>query len=133
VEKLLSGLLAAIPVLGLSAGPCSSKEATYKPIFEDAVRTVSARMYSDILRNACLDGRLYPASYIKNGFKRHYEELRLSVLGHGYTIIYTAIIQTNLPHIIAPLSQVAFDAERRLALPAQFGCFRAYWLDGSRR
>ena len=126
MEKFSSGLLAAMLALGLPPGPCLSGDMV---ITERAVRTASARMYSDILRYACLNGRRYPVKYIRNGFKRHYEEMRLRLLGDGVTIIATTMIQPNLPHMIGPLSQMDFDAERRLALPPQFGCFRAYWRD----
>ena len=130
MEKFVLGLLAATLMLGLSAGPCLSTDALpYKPISEEAVRAASARMYSDILTSACLTGHRYPADQIENGFRRHYEEARLAFIYDGHTIIPTIQIQTNLLRATAPLSQMAFDAKRRLILTRQFGCFRAYWLD----
>jgi hypothetical protein len=91
------------------------------------VRTVSARLYSDILEAACLNGRRYPRSQIESGFKRHFDEMRLMLIGEGYTIVPN-VTENNSSW---SLSEMAFDAERRLDLSPQFGCFQAYWLDDS--
>ncbi len=120
----MAGLLAAMLVA--SAGPCWSNDAS-KQISEDALRLTSARMYSGILRQECLHGRRYAQSRIENGFKRHFEEMRLQLIADGYTIV-PSVTENNAPWI---LSEMAFDANRRLGIPRQFGCLDAYWLDGN--
>ncbi|MGX5848918.1 hypothetical protein ACWGTO_17750 [Mesorhizobium sp. PL10] len=69
-----------------SAGRCWSN-GTNKQISEDALRTISAQMYSGILSQECMHGRRYPQSRIENGFKRHFEEMRLRLIADGYTIV----------------------------------------------
>ncbi|WP_192179003.1 hypothetical protein [Mesorhizobium amorphae] len=113
-------------MLVASAGPCWSNDAS-KQISEDALRLTSARMYSGILRQECLHGRRYAQSRIENGFKRHFEEMRLQLIADGYTIV-PSVTENNAPWI---LSEMAFDANRRLGIPRQFGCLDAYWLDGN--
>ncbi|CAH2403592.1 conserved hypothetical protein [Mesorhizobium escarrei] len=99
----------------------------YKPITEEALRTASARLYSDILRQQCMQGRRYSQSQIENGFKRHFEETRLTIVEEGYTIVPN----TTEDNSLWTLSELGFDVQRRFDLPSQFGCFRAYWLDGT--
>jgi hypothetical protein len=111
-------------MLVASAGRCWSKD-TNKQIAEDALRTISAQMYSGILSQECMHGRRYTQSRIENGFKRHFEEMRLRLIADGYTIV---------PNVTESNSQwthweMAFDAKRRLGMPGQFGCLHAYWLD----
>ena len=50
---------------------------------------------------------------------------RLQLVAEGYTIVPDAI-ENNSPWA---LSEMEFDAKRRLGIAPQFGCFRAYWLD----
>jgi hypothetical protein len=116
------GLLTATLASGLSGGLCLSEEVPPSlSISEEDARTNSAGMYSHILRRACLNGHRYSWSNISRGFERHYQEYKLGLAGDGYTII-----PMRRP---ASVSQVAFDANRRQALPPQLGCHRAYWLD----
>ena len=56
MARFLAGLLAA--TLVASAGRCWSKD-TNKQISEDALRTISAQMYSGILSQECMHGRRY--------------------------------------------------------------------------
>ena len=119
VEKFLAGLLAAMLVA--SAGRCwAGDKPPHKPISEHAVRTASARLYSHLLALECMHPRRYPRSRIENGFERHFEETRRTFVAEGYTIVPDAT--DALP------SQMAFDARRRLGIPPQSGCHRAYWL-----
>jgi len=111
-------------MLVASAGECWS-EGTYKSVSEETVRVVSAQMYSDILRRACLQGLRYPSSQIESGFKRHFEEMRLTFVNEGYTIVPNVTENNSL----WTLSEMAFDAQKRVGILPQFGCFRAYWLD----
>lgn len=112
-------------MLMVSAGECWSKDSVqYKLISEETVRAISAQMYSDILRRACLQGHRCPSSQIESGFKRHFQEMRLALMQEGATI---------LPNVSEndrawSLSEIEFDAKRRLGLPAQFGCSGGYWL-----
>ena len=124
MEKFLAGLLAAMLVA--SAGRCWSRDKLpYKPIFEEAARMASAKLYSGMLAQECMHGRRYPRSKIENGFKRHFEEMRQMLVADGYTIVPNATENNSL----WTLSQMAFDAKRRLGISPQLGCFRAYWLD----
>jgi len=128
MEKLLAILLAAMLVSFPWAGRSwSGDKLPYRLISEEAVRTASARLYADILRQECLHGRRYPLSQIKSGFKRHFEEMRLMYINEGYTIVPNVTRNNALWR----LSEMGFDARRRDGISRQFGCFRPYWLDDS--
>jgi hypothetical protein len=122
-----SSVLAAMVVLPLSAGPglAEGHQNDGKPISEDAVRTASARLYSDILARACRNGWRYPRSQIENGFRRHLEEMKLQLVGQGYTIVPDATANDSL----RSLFETAFVAKRQPVASRQFGCSRPYWLD----
>ncbi|WP_147377621.1 hypothetical protein [Mesorhizobium waimense] len=122
MARFLASLLAAMLVA--SAGRCWSKD-TSKQISEDALRMISAEMYSGILSQECVHGRRYKQSRIENGFKRHLEEMRLQLVADGYTIV-PDVTDNNARF---SLSEMAFDAKRRLGMPRQLGCRDAYWLD----
>lgn len=92
------------------------------------MRTASAEKYSDLLAMECLHGRLYPRSRIENGFERHFEEMKLTLIAEGYMIV---------PNVTAngssgAVSEMAFDAKRRLRLAPRAGCLAAYWLEDGR-
>ncbi len=124
MERFLAGPLAAMLVA--SAGQCWSEERlSYMPIAEEALRTASALLYSDILSQECIRGRRYLMSQIENGFARHFGEMRLRLVDEGYSIIPNVTENNSL----WALSEMAFDINRRLGMPRSFGCFRAYWLD----
>jgi hypothetical protein len=124
VERFLAAPLAAMLIA--SAEQCWSEDRLpYKPIAEEALRAASARLYSDILRQQCMQGRRYSQSQIESGFKRHFEESRRKIVDEGYTIVPNVTENNSL----WTLSEMGFDAKRRLDLPRQFGCFGAYWLD----
>ena len=128
MEKLLAVVLAAMLVSFLSAGRSwSSDKLPYRRISEEAVRTASARLYAEILRQECLHGRRYPLSQIESGFKRHFEEMRLVYIDEGYTIVPN-VAENNA---LWTLSQMEFDARRRNGIVRQFGCSRPYWLEAS--
>ena len=124
MPRSLSGLLAAMLVA--SAGRCWSNDAS-RQISEDALRMISAQMYSGILHQECLHGRRYPQSRVENGFKRHFEEMRLQLIADGYTIVP----DTTESHSRWAHSEMEFDAKRRLGIPRQLGCLDAYWLDNN--
>ncbi|MER8388774.1 hypothetical protein NKG60_04990 [Mesorhizobium sp. M1428] len=96
-----------------------------KLISEDAMRAVSAELYSDILIRACRNGWRYPRSQIESGFKRHLRELKLQLIDQGYTIV-PSVKANNSPR---NLFAMAFVARRQSVPSRQFGCFRQYWLD----
>ncbi|WP_210215159.1 hypothetical protein, partial [Mesorhizobium sp. M4B.F.Ca.ET.089.01.1.1] len=106
----------------------SQDSPSHKSISEEAVRTASAQRYSDLLAMECSHGRLYPRSQIERGFERHFEELRLTLIAEGYTIVPDAI--ANDPS--RPVSEMAFDARRRLGFASQAGCLAPYWLEDDR-
>ena len=122
-----SSILAAMLALLLSAGPCLAEgtQRDGKPISEDAVRTASAELYSDILIRACRNGWRYPRSQIENGFKRHLGELKLQLVAQGYTIVPD--VTANNSH--RSLIETAFAAKRQPVASRRFGCSRQYWLD----
>lgn len=63
-------------------------QETSKPfISEEVVRILSARAYSDLLLQAYQKGWRYPRSQVENGFKRHFEELKLQLIAQGYQIV----------------------------------------------
>jgi hypothetical protein len=125
VERFVAGFLVATLEVA-SAGECWSEDSLpYKPISEETVRIVSAQIYSDILRRACLQGRRYPISQIESGFKRQFQEMKAMMVERGYTVVPN-VIENDLSW---SLSEMEFDAKRRLDLPPQFGCSNAYWLD----
>lgn len=127
MARFLASSLAAMLIA--SAGECWSEDSLpYKPISEETVRVVSAQMYSDILRRACLQGRRYSSSQIESGFKRQFQETKAMLVQEGYTILPN-VTENNSAW---SLSEMEFDAKRRLGLPLQFGCFGAYWLNENR-
>jgi hypothetical protein len=120
-------IFAAMLVLPLSAGPCLS-EGTLSggtQISEDAMRAISAELYSDILIRACRNGWRYPRSQIENGFKRHLGELRLQLVDQGYTIVPGVETDNSRRSHFA----MAVVAKPQSAATLQFGCSRQYWLD----
>lgn len=105
---------------------CWSKDGLpYKPISEEAVRAASATVYSEFLKMECQKGRRYPRGQIESGFKRNFDEMRLMLVDEGYTIVPNVTKNTSS----WSLSEMAFDAKRRLDLSPQFGCHNAYWLN----
>ena len=129
MERRLAGLLAATLACWPAGGPCWSQDSSPpRSISEHAVRTASAERYSDLLAMECLHGRLYSRNRIERGFERHFEEMRLTLIAEGYTIV---------PDVIAndasrPVSEMAFDAKRRLRHAPRAGCLAPYWLEDDR-
>lgn len=128
MEKFfLASPLAAMLVA--SAGECWPEDKLpHKSISEEALRMISAQIYSDILRRACLQGRRYPSSQIESGFKRQFQETKAMLVQEGYSILPN-VTENNSSW---SLSEMEFDAKRRLGLPPQFGCLSAYWLNENR-
>lgn len=121
-----SPMLAAMLALPLSAVPCLSEGTPRdgKLISENAVRSGSAELYSDILARACRNGWRYPRSQIENGFRRHLEELKMQLTLQGYTIVPD--VTANNSH--RSRIETAFAARREPIASRQFGCSRPYWL-----
>ncbi|MBZ9653409.1 hypothetical protein [Phyllobacterium lublinensis] len=82
-QILAAMLLILAPV---SAWP---QEANHpKPaIPEEVVRMWSARAYADLLIQAYEKGWRYPQVQVENGFKRHFEEMKLQLIAQGYQIV----------------------------------------------
>jgi hypothetical protein len=112
-------------VLALSTGPCLSETTKIdgKVISENVVRAASAGLYSDILIRACRNGWRYPRPQIENGFKRHFEELKLQLIDQGYTVV--SELTTNDPLVQGR----TFGTKRQLVGSRRLGCSRPYWLD----
>ncbi|CAN7767123.1 hypothetical protein [Mesorhizobium sp. LjNodule214] len=114
----------AVVSLVLTSDPGLSQDLLHdRQVSEEAVRMVSAQSYSDILSRACLNGWRYSRSAIESGFERHFQEMKLVMVGEGH------VIKIDVTADKSPMVQLEFDAKRRLSLPRQFGCFRPYWLD----
>lgn len=86
--RLLSAAMTALMAV-LSAGQCLATDSAFgnKRIYEADVKFASARAYSDLLLQAYEKGWRYTPSAIENGFKRHFEELKLQLIDQGYTIV----------------------------------------------
>lgn len=118
-EALVStpSMFAAMLASALTAWP-SLSEGTQpggKLIFEYAVKTISARQYSEILSRACRNGWRYPRSQIESGFRRHFEELKVQLVARGYTIM-------------AGPPEAPIGTKRGLPAARHLGCSGAYWL-----
>lgn len=92
-----------------------------KLMHEIKVREISAKQYTDLLRLACFNGFRYRQEVIRNGYRRHYEELRLSLIDQGYTIIP----DLKPTHLIVAL--IATGQALRSEEMSEPGCFRARW------
>jgi hypothetical protein len=82
---LTSPFSVAVVMLTLSAAPSSSGDAVSR-ISEDAVKSASADAYTNLLLKAYRKGWRYTPRAIENGFRRHFEELKLQLIDQGYTI-----------------------------------------------
>jgi hypothetical protein len=108
--------------LGLTVSS-EAEEAGMKVISESEVRAVSAALYSDILVRACRHGWRYPRAQIENGFKRHFEELKLQLVHQGYTIL----TQGDVPS--SHVQSTIVETKHHFVGAHQFSCARPYWLD----
>lgn len=72
-------------------------------IAEETVRTISARMYANLLLQAYEKGWRYPEKQIEAGFRHHFDELRQQLIAQGFTIIATDDQQVDTP---SPAGQV---------------------------
>lgn len=107
-----------------SASPClSENDAPRRPISEREVRIISARQYTALLVTACNNGWRYSLMHVENGFKRHFKELKLQLLNHGYTIVpaYRGSAESKRP----PVKLMAAGNRNS----TKFGCARPYWLE----
>src|SRR4051812_6156653 len=110
--------------LALSTGPSPPQAAGNdgRAVPQKGWRTASARLYSDILSRACRNGWRYPRTQIENGFRRHFEELKLQLIDQGYIVVPTTT--TNNPHV----QRTILANKRQLARSRQLGCSSQYWL-----
>src|SRR5262249_45422560 len=58
-----------------------------KVVSEAAVRWLSDMTYAELLRQATSKGGNYTPAQIESGYRRHYEEFKLQLIDHGYTIL----------------------------------------------
>ena len=118
--RLLGVLL--VSVLAGESAFCDEVALPEKVISEQAMRSAAARLYSDILFRACINGHRYSRSQIEKGFKRHAGEMKLHLETQGFRIVSgtTTPSSNSLGMAVVAKSK---PAERR------FGCLRPYWLD----
>ena len=112
-----------ISALPIGSAKCDQTNHSELVITDEEVRTASARLYTEKLTLACLNGHRYSRSAIERGFKRHLGEMMLVLAGSGYRIVPEP---ANNPWRHSPGTAVA--AEPKLS-GRRFGCFRRYWLD----
>jgi hypothetical protein len=105
--------------------PCLSENIAHrqKTISEEEVRILSARLYRNILVTACKNGWRYPRKLVVHGFKRHFQELKLQLSNHGYTIVSGTVASDDR---IRRRSMAMVGGNRK---SPTFGCARAYWLE----
>jgi hypothetical protein len=77
-------LLVAVAALPVQAG---DKPTAWKLVSDATVRMVSEATYSDLLRRAMRKGWRYTPEQIERGYRRHFEEFKLQLIGLGYTIV----------------------------------------------
>ena len=83
-------IIAAMALLAaMLAGSAEASENfdRKKAISEIELRRMSSAAYTELLRQAHSKGHSYSAESIANGYRRHLEELRLRLIGAGYTIL----------------------------------------------
>lgn len=108
----------------LAAGPGHADgSASPRTMRETEVREISARRYTELLRLACFNGFRYREGDIRRGYHRHFEELRLALLGQGYTILPDA---GPAQLVVASIATGQMLHRNEGSEP---GCFRARWSD----
>ncbi|WP_156397689.1 hypothetical protein [Rhizobium sp. Root1204] len=116
----MKGIIAVTYVSALicSAQPCLSENiaSSQKTITEEEVRTLSGRLYRNILIAACKNGWRYPRKQLEHGFKRHLQELKLQLSNDGYRIVPSDNTRRRSPMVMV----------REWKSPT-FGCERQYW------
>jgi hypothetical protein len=75
-------LALAIAVL---APPAIAADA--RTVLESDVRALSDATYGELLRQACSKGHWYTPEQMENGYRRHFEELKLRLQDEGYIIL----------------------------------------------
>ena len=83
-SSVLSVIIAAL--LSVPAYPADN-ESNRKVIFEVALRLTSDETYSELVRQAWSKGWRFTPEQIEAGSKRHFEELKLQLIDHGYAIL----------------------------------------------
>ncbi len=85
------GIVCAILAMlaGAFAEPAYAKDKIepQKPISEAEVQFVSEVAYTGLLRQALSKGWRFSPENIENGYRRHFEELKLQLINRGYTIL----------------------------------------------
>lgn len=84
VRYTVIGLMAATLACSTMAG---ERTGSAKTISEAELQRMSRAAYTELLRQAMSKGHSYSAASIANGYRRHLEELRLTLIGVGYTIL----------------------------------------------
>jgi hypothetical protein len=116
------GAVAVAALLAFSAKFAFSGDAR-KQISEQEIIMTSARLYSQILVLACLNGLRYSSAAIGGGFLRHAGELRQQLADQGYSIVPG---NSSTIHSSAPTRRRAMVSDWNLRNSA---CARPYWVD----
>ena len=124
MKTVLAGC-AAVTLVFSSAPPCLANEGSPigKVMSEAEARIISARLYSALLIRVCKNGRRYPLSQVKSGFRRHFNEFKLQLANDGYTVVPGRAANGGRPQV------EAFTVVISDGVAARSGCDRQYWLD----
>lgn len=84
-----SSAMALVIVAALITVPAyaSDNANNRKVIFEAVVKIASDDAYMEIVRQAWSKGWRFTPEQIEDGFRRHFEELKLQLIDQGYTIL----------------------------------------------
>lgn len=116
--------MGVVAALALCAWPSFGAErGAARSIKEDEVRRLSAERYTAALRLSCLNGWRFSRESIESGYRRHYEEMRLSLIDEGCAIAQDPAAP-RLRLVRITMGRASKDAA---SAPA---CFRARWSDG---
>lgn len=124
MKTVLAGC-AAVTLVFCSVPPCLANEGSPigKVMSEAEARIISARLYASLLIRVCKNGRRYPLSQVKSGFRRHFNEFKLQLANDGYTVVPGRARNGGRPQ------GEAFTVVINDGLVARSGCDRQYWLD----
>ncbi len=76
-------------VAAVLAGPVEAGERpkAQRVVSESDVRMASELAYTELLTQALRKGWRYTPEQIESGYRRHFDELKLQLIGQGYTIL----------------------------------------------
>jgi hypothetical protein len=76
-----------LAILGLVHTAYASEPRTAEHAISEAeLRAISDGIYTELIRKALTAGHSFRADDIENGYCRHFEEMRLQLIGNGWTM-----------------------------------------------